>query len=40
MEDKIVGFQFEPLSTKPTHPSYNDGSDQDEPKKQPLEVFC
>ena len=39
MEDKIVGFQFEPLSTKPTHPSYNDGSDQDEPQKQPLEVF-
>ena len=33
MEDKIPGFQFEPVSAKPTHPSYNDGSDQDEPQK-------
>ena len=40
MEDKILGFQFEPVSTKPTHPSYNDGSDQDEQQKQPPEVFC
>ena len=31
MEDKILGFQFEPVSAKPTHPSYNNGSDQDEP---------
>ena len=31
MEDKILGLQFEPLSTKPTRPSYNDGSNQDEP---------
>ena len=40
MEDKILGFQFEPVSTKPTCPSYNNGSTQDEPQKQPLEVFC
>ena len=40
MEDKILGFQFELVSAKPTHPSYNDGSDQDEPQKQPPEVFC
>ena len=40
MEDKILGFQFVLVSTKPTHPSYNDGSDQDEPQKQPSEVFC
>ena len=40
MEDKILGFQFEPVSAKPTHPSYNDGSNQDEPQKQPPEVFC
>ena len=39
MEDKILGFQFELVSAKPTHPSYNDGSDQDEPQKQPPEVF-
>ena len=32
MEDKILGFQFEPLSTKRTRPNYNDGSDQDEPE--------
>ena len=32
MEDKILGFQFEPVSTKRTRPSYNDGSDQDEPE--------
>ena len=32
MEDKILGFQFEPVSTKWTRPSYNDGSDQDEPE--------
>ena len=40
MEDKILGSQFELVSAKPTHPSYKDGSDQDEPHKQPLEVFC
>ena len=40
MEDKILDFQFELMSTKPTHPSYSDGSNQDEPQKQPLEVFC
>ena len=32
MEDKILGFQFEPVSTKRTQPSYNDQSDQDEPE--------
>ena len=32
MEDKIFGFQFEPVSTKRAWPSYNDGSDQDEPE--------
>ena len=32
MEDKILGFQFEPVSDKRTRPSYNDGSDQDEPE--------
>ena len=31
MEDKILGFQFVLVSAKPTQPSYNDGSDQDEP---------
>ena len=40
MEDKILRFQFELMSAKPTHPSYNNGSDQDEPEKQPPEVFC
>ena len=40
MEDKIFDFQFVLVSAKPTHPSYNDGSDQDEPQKQPSEVFC
>ena len=40
MEDEILGFQFEPVSAKPTHPSYTDGSDQDEPQKQPPEVLC
>ena len=40
MEDKILGFQFGLVSTKPTHPSYNDGRDQDEPQKQPSEEFC
>ena len=40
MEDKILGFQFVLVSAKTTHPSYNDGSDQDEPQKQPSEVFC
>ena len=40
MESKILSFQFEPVSTKPTHPSYNDGNDQDEPQKLPPEVFC
>ena len=32
MEDKILGFQFEPVSAKRTRPSYDDGSDQDEPE--------
>ena len=32
MEDKILGFQFEPMSAKPTRPSYKDGSDQGEPQ--------
>ena len=40
MEDRILVFQFELVSPKPTHPSYNNESDQDEPKKQPPEVFC
>ena len=38
-EDNILGFQFESVSAKPTHPSYNDGSNQDESQKQPPEVF-
>ena len=40
MENKIHGFQFELVSVKPTHPSHNDRSDQDEPQKKPPEVFC
>ena len=40
MEYEILVFQFEPVSARPTHPSHNDGSDQDEPQKQPPEVFC
>ena len=32
MENKILSFQFEPVSAKRTRPSYNDGSDQDEPE--------
>ena len=40
MEDKILGFQFVPVSARPAHPSYNEGSDQDEPQKQPSEMFC
>ena len=32
MEDKTLGFQFVLVSAKPTHPSYKDGSDQDEPQ--------
>ena len=39
MEDKILGFQFALVPSKPPHPSYNDGSDVD-PQKQPSEVFC
>ena len=39
MENEILGFQFELVSAKPTYPSY-DGSDQDEPQKQPPEMFC
>ena len=31
MEDKIPGVQFEPVFNSP---SYNDGSDQDEPEIQ------
>ena len=34
MEDKILGFQVEPVSAKPTCPSYNDGSNQDELETQ------
>ena len=40
MEDKILGFQLELVSTKPSHPTYNDGRNQDEPAKQPPKVFC
>ena len=40
MEGKILCFQFEHASAKPIHPTYNDGSDHDEPQKQPPEVFC
>ena len=40
MENKILDFQLELVSTKPTLPSYNNGSNQDEPQKQPPEVFC
>ena len=32
MEDKILGFQFEPVSTKRTQSCYNDGRNQDEPE--------
>ena len=39
MEDIILSFQFVFVSTKPTHTSYN-VSNQDEPQKQPSEVFC
>ena len=35
MEDKILGVQFELVSTKRTCLSYGDGSDQDE-----LEALC
>ena len=31
---------FELVSAKPTHLSYSDGSDKDEPQKKPPEVFC
>ena len=34
MKDKIVGFQFEPVSAKPTRPCYNNGSNQDERETQ------
>ena len=34
MEDKILDFQFEPVPTEPTRPSYKDGSEQDEPETQ------
>ena len=30
MENKIFGFQFEPVCVKQTHPNYSVGSDQDE----------
>ena len=40
MEDKILDFQFELVSAKPTQPIYNNGSDQDESQKEPPEVFC
>ena len=32
MEDKNLGFQFEPVSTTRLRLSYNDGSDEDEPE--------
>ena len=34
MEDKILGFQFEPVSAKWTCPVYNDWSNQDETETQ------
>ena len=34
MEDKIPCFQLESVSAEPTRPSFNDGSDQDEPETQ------
>ena len=34
MEDKILSFQFEPMSAKPTRPSYSNGNDQHEPETQ------
>ena len=34
MEDKILSFQFEPVSAKTTCLSYNDGSNQDESETQ------
>ena len=34
MEDKILGFQFEPVSAKPTCPNYSSGNDQYEPETQ------
>ena len=34
MKDKILDFQFEPVSAKGTDPSYNDGSNQDEAETQ------
>ena len=34
MENKICDFQFELVPVKPTRPSYNSGSDQDEPETQ------
>ena len=40
MEGKILCFQFEDAFAKPTHLTYNDGSDHDEPQKQPPEAFC
>ena len=30
MENKIFGFQFEPMCVKQTRPNYSVGSDQDE----------
>ena len=40
MEDKILGFQFEPVSAKLTCPSCNNEREQDEPQKNPPEMFC
>ena len=34
MENKIFGFQFEPICVKQTHPNYSVGSDQDEAEIQ------
>ena len=34
MENKIFGFQFEPMCIKQTHPNYSVGSDQDEAEIQ------
>ena len=34
MEDKALGLQSELVSAKLSYPSYNDGSNQDEPETQ------
>ena len=40
MEDKILGFRFEPVSSKQTRPSYNDESDQDEHNRLSSQEWC